>query len=460
MSESSVTKLNATEARQLGAYLRSKRAPSGSLSLNGLKGYLFAVCACPQSTPSEQWLPAIFAGEMPSFADKDQTILPLIDQLMRHTQQEVNNAEYKLPANCSFKKDDIESNFLAGSALHEWSAGFTLALQANIESWRSFADSDAELKQELLSLWSYLTFFGNREAAAQSAKDNKAEDFARFAYETRQQLTTVIKQYAAHAVQRQGQSTTAENQSVENTDEGLDAVDKLLARAAQASSSAEVVELATEALAIDPERVDTLLLLARYTAKNVTDYITKLRVAVITGEKNLGDAFFDQHSGNFGSQTQSLDYLEALSSLANAYIMDKQIEEGIATYERCLSLNNDDQHANRYSLINLYLGQQAIDKAEQLLGRYPDDDSAFFNYSRTLLSFMRHGNNSDSRKLKKAAIKSNKYVAKYLSGRNKVAKQIPQQFTRGDRDEAMIYCFETQSTWRKAAGSIPWLLKK
>ncbi len=481
MSLLPIEKLNSAEARKLSSFLRSKKVPPGTLTLNQLKGYLLCICCAPDMLAPHFWLPPIFGSndEMPEFqSEADFSFIELIMRLYNQINAEVLEGNPTLPNNCVLDKT-TSNNFKAGSVLHEWSLGFDIGLTLTVDCWDDLPLEELNLEEEVESLWMLLSFFAD-EQRARAAKTQELETlpFDKMLEALRQQLPWLIKDYAklgrafyeTRYEQDLQNSDTLQSQPVPGDtwpllDKGIDGnfddidTNDLIDAAHNSSNPEEVVALANQALKQNPECIDALLLLANWDARNEKERINFLQQAVSAGEKALGAEYFEQHAGHFWGLHETRPYMTALCSLALTYKDGKHYSKSIALFEKALHLNPHDNQANRHFLISLYMEQQLLDKAEALLEEHSEDQSAFMRFSQVLLSYIRNGDSTHSRQLRKSANHYNKHVAKYLSGRQKMPKEMPGHYGIGDKNEAILYVIDNRDVWRKVMGAIPWLSK-
>jgi hypothetical protein len=120
-------------------------------------------------------------------------------------------------------------------------------------------------------------------------------------------------------------------------------------------------------------------------------------------------------------------------------------------------LNPSDNQGVRYRLLALYLNQQLLQQARELLADYPDDKSASFVFNRLLLNYIEHGDTPDTRAERRAAKKYNKHVAKYLSGKEELPDRLDDHIEPGNKHEAVFYFLDHQTLWRNVIGAIAWL---
>ena len=105
----------------------------------------------------------------------------------------------------------------------------------------------------------------------------------------------------------------------------------------------------------------------------------------------------------------------------------------------------------------LSAGRAPARQAAALLKAYEDDRSADLEFSRALLAFQVHGSCAKSRKALSAAIAQNKHVPHYLTGKKKLPKTLPDYYSWGDTNEAVVYATHGKKGWDATPGAIEWL---
>ena len=473
------TRLSSAEARKLSSFLRSEKVPQNTLTLNQLKGYLLCICAAPEMLQPSFWLPPIFAGKDETLIfefEEDFIYIELIMRLYNQINTEVLEGNPTLPGNCRLDKT-VSNNFNPGNALHEWSRGFDIGLNITAFCWQDLPLKELDLAEEVESLWMLLSFFAD-EQRARTAKAAKLETlpFDQMLAVLRQQLPWLIKDYAklgrtfyevrysidqasGDIIQFSYKPSSFQTPPNNSDDNAMPTADILIRAAYDASNPSEIVTLANQALKLNPNCVDAFLLLAEWDARNEQEHINFLQLAISAGEKEFGPDYFEKHAGNFWGLPETRPYMQALSDLATIYKHNKKPSQAIGLLEKALHLNPNDNQGNRHCLVTLYLEQQQLEQAEALLDQYPRDRSAFMLFSRLLLHYIRYGDSDNSRRLRKAANRYNKYVARYLNDHNKIPKNPPAYYGVGDRNEAIIYAMDNHELWRKVVGATPWLLK-
>ena len=128
---------------------------------------------------------------------------------------------------------------------------------------------------------------------------------------------------------------------------------------------ATVAELCRQALAIYPDCVDALRMLADVEAFWVRDYVTGLRKAIEAGRRELGEEFFREHKGQFWLMMETRPFMRALGALAEVLGANEYWQaEAIAVHRELLELNPRDHQGIRYGLIGCYLTTKKYWEAE------------------------------------------------------------------------------------------------
>ena len=139
------------------------RAP-GTLGLEELYGFLFAIVAAPDLVLPSEWIPAIFDVDVPAFADEAEgvrfhhVVMALYNQLNR----DVLDATVRLPE-CVAVRQPAEANFAKDAPLMQWASGFAQGHDWLEEAWD--LDLPADVDEDLGTCLSALLFFIDPEFA-------------------------------------------------------------------------------------------------------------------------------------------------------------------------------------------------------------------------------------------------------------------------------------------------------
>jgi tetratricopeptide (TPR) repeat protein len=217
--------------------------------------------------------------------------------------------------------------------------------------------------------------------------------------------------------------------------------------------------LVERALKIYPHLADAWIILAEEMATKPEDAVVFYRKAVDAGEKYLGAKFFKENVGHFWGMTEARPYMRARVYLAEALWNLGFEAESIEHFKDCLRLNPNDNQGLRYILEVRLLIQNDLKGAEAIHRQFNEKFSAQSSYNKALLLFKKNGPDSKQaiNQLKKA-VALNPLVPKYLLKKTKMPKQIPNSYSMGSKEEAIIYVDLSMRAWKESLGALAWLL--
>ena len=157
--------ISAADEEWLRSFLAAARlrAP-GTLGLEELYGFLFAIVSAPDLVLPSEWIPAIFDVDVPAFADEAEgvrfhhVVMALYNQLNR----DVLDATVRLPE-CVTVRQPAEANFAKDAPLMQWASGFAQGHDWLEEAWD--LDLPADVDEDLGTCLSALLFFIDPEFA-------------------------------------------------------------------------------------------------------------------------------------------------------------------------------------------------------------------------------------------------------------------------------------------------------
>ncbi len=218
------------------------------------------------------------------------------------------------------------------------------------------------------------------------------------------------------------------------------------------------VSLAKKALAISPLCADAYVLLALNEAHGADEALGLYCKGVKAGEQALGERAFREDAGHFWDILETRPYMRARHGLAGALWELGSHDEAIAHYQAMLSLNPNDNQGIRYLLIDCLLIRAQDDDVARLLKRYKNDGSAHWLWAGVLAEFRRSGDGDRACKALMRAQEANPHVAKYLLGRKKLPRALPDYVSWGGEDEAIAYAAHTgAAAWEATPGALAWL---
>jgi tetratricopeptide (TPR) repeat protein len=238
-----------------------------------------------------------------------------------------------------------------------------------------------------------------------------------------------------------------------------DEAQELAFEAMEAATDAQARKLARRALAKDPDCVDALVVLAEIESVSPKQMIEALQKAVAAGERSLGAEFIAENKGHFWLLIETRPYMRALEQLARELRGAGLNLEAIHCYEKILALNPNDNQGVRDPLLGLYLATDNLEAARRLLKDYEEDAMANFAWGRVLERYLSCDLPGAAAMLKKAR-KGNRFVELYLSGQKGLPKQMPEMYSPGSDEEAVILLDNMSFAWREHKEAVFWLMEQ
>lgn len=236
----------------------------------------------------------------------------------------------------------------------------------------------------------------------------------------------------------------------------LEEAQDLVYDAWEASTPQKAADLARRALTISPDCADGYNVLAETDARSVQQKCDLYRQGVEAGERALGASFFEGNKEHFWGILETRPYMRARQGLAECLWRLGKEEEAVKHYEALLELNPNDNQGIRDMLLGCYLKRGDDAGAARLYKQYPGDGMASFVWTKVLVEFRRGGPPAASKALA-AAIKQNPHVPKFLCGRKKMPRYLPDTYGWGDENEAIVYMANSAEAWLANPDALLWL---
>lgn len=215
------------------------------------------------------------------------------------------------------------------------------------------------------------------------------------------------------------------------------------------------VQLAREALRICPDCADAYVLLAEQTG-DPQRALELYAAGVEAGKRAQGSEPFENEAGHFWGVIETRGFMRAMAGLAKSHSALGNTEKAIEVYREILGLNPNDNQGIRKSLLPMLVEAGLDAEAEALVGKYDDDGSATWAYTKALLAFRKSGDTELSRGLLDVAIATNEFVVDYLVDDRPIPPE-PDTYTYGDEDEAIVCGAACRGIWSQTDGAIDWL---
>jgi tetratricopeptide (TPR) repeat protein len=219
------------------------------------------------------------------------------------------------------------------------------------------------------------------------------------------------------------------------------------------------IDLAHKALSISKDCADAYVLLAEEAAADEAEAIRLLEEGMYAGERALGDQIFREETGDFWGILETRPYMRARFGLAVLLHNQGERIRAIAHLKDLLRLNPNDNQGARNELATCLLEEGDEEALEKLLDEYRDDGSAVWLYSRALLKFRQEGRSPAADACLMEAFGQNRFVPQYLLGKKRFPAHAPEYMGIGDRNEAVVYAFQSYRVWQDTPGALEWMNK-
>lgn len=174
-----------------------------------------------------------------------------------------------------------------------------------------------------------------------------------------------------------------------------------LAKQAKEAEEPERKRLLEAALALDPRHVQARLMYAEYAASPSLE-LELLRNAREDADRYLAEVGTGDDPGVYFRAR--IDSVVARNQLGHACWRDGLLIEARRCFEAVLEVDPRDYLKARHGLLACHLTTKEFDLAARLLDRYPEDESAPWNYGRALAAFVRRPDGPATRRLFEDAV--------------------------------------------------------
>lgn len=242
----------------------------------------------------------------------------------------------------------------------------------------------------------------------------------------------------------------------------IDIAQDIIYEAWETESRRERIKMAKEALSISPDCADAYNLLAEEEAKTIEEAKGLYQKGMEGGRRALGEKIFKEDGGHFWGYIPTRPYMRSRAGLMECLWELGDYDEAIGHAKAMLKLNVNDNQGIRYLLIAYLAELGRYDGLESFMnkGGYRNDGAAEWFYTRALLVFVRKGASELAEKELVIALKSNKYVPEYLTGKKEIPRILPDRITMGGEDEGYCYAARNIEAWKKVPGAVDWLRRQ
>jgi tetratricopeptide (TPR) repeat protein len=217
------------------------------------------------------------------------------------------------------------------------------------------------------------------------------------------------------------------------------------------------IALAKEALELSPDCADAYVLLAEESVDTAEEALPFLELAVEVGKRALGPKYFEENVGHFWGLIETRPYMRAL--LAKGDCLVRLGDRGLALdcYQELLMLNPEDNLGGRYTLITLLLLDRNDKLAGELLKKY-EESTALWAYAYALWVFRANGESEEAFQALIQAFNQNHFVPMYVAGVLQLPEEIPEYYSIGTEEEAIICVGECFEAWIETPRAMEWLV--
>ncbi len=216
-------------------------------------------------------------------------------------------------------------------------------------------------------------------------------------------------------------------------------------------------KLAREALALDGDYADALVLLAEDMPdpKRARDL---WRHAFDVATRTLGAEAFSEHAGHFWGVLETRPYMRARGGLASLEWATGNKADAIEHWRGMLALDPRDHLGARLVLVPSLLELGRDDTASEVLAACMDDHTALLEFARLLLVFRRDGAGASAQAALAGAVRANRHVLKQLltppADRPTPSDHL---FRPGEESEAAMVIIALKSSFHDTPGALAWL---
>lgn len=212
---------------------------------------------------------------------------------------------------------------------------------------------------------------------------------------------------------------------------------KIMYEAFKTSSRKKRISLAKKALTIYDKCCDAYNVLAEESITN-GEALMNYEKGVDAGEDFLLDYEPQAPEGEYWMDIKLRPYLRSLEGLANILWDIEEFEESLEVSSYLLEINKTDNQGIRYNHAYRLIAVDNFKEAKKLFKIYENDDTLESLFARFLLNLKENGITKKTRDDFNKAVMSNPYLLDYLTNAYILPKKIPENFTLGSKEEAVV----------------------
>ena len=235
----------------------------------------------------------------------------------------------------------------------------------------------------------------------------------------------------------------------------LERAQELAWKAMQSHDAERQLELAEKALQLSEDCTDAYTVLARFVADG-RQALELLEQGLAAAQRVLGPQLASMPIDDCWIVNETRPYLRVRLGLSECLWSLGRPEEAISQLQDILRLNPGDNQGVRY-LLAAHLLELGCDAEFDALDKKYDEPSAFLMFSKLLREFRRSGDSPATRKQLAQARRINKFIVPMLLDLAPADDGLPEMYSPGDRNEALLYIADFAGGWKHTPGAITWL---
>ncbi|MCY3826282.1 MAG: hypothetical protein OXG10_02715 [Candidatus Dadabacteria bacterium] len=223
------------------------------------------------------------------------------------------------------------------------------------------------------------------------------------------------------------------------------------------------ISMAKEALALSGLCADAWVILAEETGDIVEArefYERAVKAGTDAVELELGPDAFTEHAGRFWGILQTRPYMRALEGLSDCMWEMGEKGESVGIMREMLRLNPNDNQGVRSFLVPRLFAVGDLEGVEDILVKYAEPYFADWSWNTVLFLFRRDGDSADAVSAFNEAFETNSFVPGLLTGTRQMPKSLPEYYSPGSLEEAVVYTFFNRRSWLSTKGALAWVSKR
>ena len=234
---------------------------------------------------------------------------------------------------------------------------------------------------------------------------------------------------------------------------------EIIYQAYEKSDPKERVRMAYSALRVYPDCADAYNLLAEDEALDDAAALKSYLKAEDAGRSAVGAGFIRDNRGYLWDFIEARPYMRAMEGVANELWCTGKKNEAIKKCREMLKLNERDNQGIRYTLMRFLVEAQKFRNLAAFMDTdiFEGDNDIQWFYTKPMALFAASGDSPGARTAVEKAINRNFHVVKYMDGHSKIPETLPDKFTPGSEEEAVIYAANNLALWMLIPGAFGWL---